>query len=347
MTECEFVDLMSTPRVEGVKKLFIFLIVMTATTVSAHHSEAAYDADSVAAFQGTVTEFSWRNPHAYIKVETTNADGTQTEWLVETGATPLLVRSGWTPESLVPGDRVSVRGSPARDGRPNALLLSMEKADGSVLAQSIAYAVATGSTSDLSGVWKGSRTTFESFAEQLLNRRLTEKAAEAQAQFDLYSENPAAACVAEPTPTIVALTGVFLTEIELGEDVIMMRNERFDVERTVYMDGRGHPQSTERTVQGHSVGSWEGGGTLVVDTTHFADHKNPTMDGVPSGAQKHVVERYTLNDDGTGLTVGIFMEDPEYMVEAFNVTFDWTYRPDLRLLRFDCDLEVARRYTRQ
>ena len=38
----------------------------------AHHSEAAYDAESVAAFQGTVTEFAWRNPHAYILVDRLN-----------------------------------------------------------------------------------------------------------------------------------------------------------------------------------------------------------------------------------------------------------------------------------
>ena len=66
----------------------------------AHHSETGYDADSVAAFQGTVTEFAWRNPHAYIIVETENPDGTRTEWRVETGATPLLIRSGWTPEAF-------------------------------------------------------------------------------------------------------------------------------------------------------------------------------------------------------------------------------------------------------
>jgi hypothetical protein len=47
------------------------------------------------------------------------------------------------------------------------------------------------------------------------------------------------------------------------------------------------------TQRGHSIGWWEGN-TLVVDTTHFAFHRSSSLDGVPSGAQKHVVERYTL-----------------------------------------------------
>ena len=325
------------------KANFVAASLLSLSAVSlAHHSEAPYDADSVAAFQGTVTEFTWRNPHAYIMVETTNPDGTSTEWRVETGATPLLVRSGWTPESLLPGDRVSVRGSPARDGRPEALLLSLEKTDGTILEQTLADSSATGRASDLSGVWKGTLASLDSLFEQW-SWPLTDKGRAAQEQFDLFSDNPAAACIGEPTPLTVVLTAVFLTEIELGEDAVVIRNERFDSERTVFMDGRGHPENTERTLQGHSIGSWDGD-VLVVDTTHFADHRNPYTDGVPSGAEKHVIERYRLNDEGTGLTVEFVLEDPEYLSEPISGALDWIYRPDLELLRYDCDRDVASQY---
>ncbi|MDH3420405.1 MAG: DUF6152 family protein, partial [Gammaproteobacteria bacterium] len=40
-----------------------------------HHSEAGYDANSVAAFEGTVTHYGWRNPHVYITVEATDESG--------------------------------------------------------------------------------------------------------------------------------------------------------------------------------------------------------------------------------------------------------------------------------
>lgn len=329
----------------NVKAITLGLVLLSISNVTlAHHSEASYDAESVAAFQGTVTEFAWRNPHAYIMVETTTPEGTRIEWRVETGATPLLVRSGWTRESLTPGDRVSVRGSPARDGRREALLLTLEKADGTVLEQTIADSSATGSTADLAGVWKGTLASSERLFQQ--SWHLTEKGVLAQEQFDIFTENPAAACIGEPTPAIVLLTNAFLTEIELDEDVIMIRNERFDAERTIFMDGRGHPDEIERTIQGHSIGSWDGD-VLVVDTTNFADHRNPLLMGVPSGAQKHVVERYQLNEEGTGLQVDFILEDPEYFAEPFSGSLDWVYRPDLELLRYDCDQEVASRYAEQ
>ena len=41
----------------------------------AHHSEAAYNHDTVATIQGTVDRVTWRNPHVYIYVNTTNEAG--------------------------------------------------------------------------------------------------------------------------------------------------------------------------------------------------------------------------------------------------------------------------------
>ena len=47
----------------------IMMLVLT-TTVSAHHSDAGLDVDSILAFEGTVTEFGFRNPHVYVDMET-------------------------------------------------------------------------------------------------------------------------------------------------------------------------------------------------------------------------------------------------------------------------------------
>lgn len=71
-------------------------------TALSHHSEAAFDTGTVIAFEGTVRRFVWRNPHVYIYVETIDTDGRSIEWEIETGATPILMRSGWTPDSLRP-----------------------------------------------------------------------------------------------------------------------------------------------------------------------------------------------------------------------------------------------------
>ena len=117
----------------------------------------------------------------------------------------------------------------------------------------------------------------------------------------------------------------------------------FDDERIVYMDGREHPETTERTHAGHSIGWWEDD-VLVVDTRHLADHRSPYQTGVPSGAQKHVVERYRLTEDGTRIVVEFMLEDPEYLVEPMSHSRELIYSPHMEMSPFDCDSGAARRF---
>jgi len=123
----------------------------------------------------------------------------------------------------------------------------------------------------------------------------------------------------------------------------MIRSQYFDQERTVYMDGRGHPPADERTHEGHSIGWWESG-VLVVDTTNFADDRSPYQNGVPSGAQKHVLERYRLREGGSRMTAQFVLEDPEFIVGSMTHTRDLRYSPHIVMAPFDCDLEATRRY---
>ncbi|NNC64401.1 MAG: hypothetical protein HKN84_06420, partial [Gammaproteobacteria bacterium] len=108
--------------------------LVVASIASAHHSALIFNRDVVVAFEGTVTNFGWANPHVYIHVETTDDAGEVVEWEFETDATPILSRSGWSRDSLAPGDTVLVRGNPDKSGRAHALLVSLTKEDGEVLA---------------------------------------------------------------------------------------------------------------------------------------------------------------------------------------------------------------------
>ena len=54
---------------------------------------------------------------------------------------------------------------------------------------------------------------------------------------------------------------------------------------------------------------------------------------------------HTLNDDGRGLTLEVFLEDPEYLCDGFSGTLNWDYTPDFENCRYDCDPEVATRFT--
>ena len=97
---------------------------------------------------------------------------------------------------------------------------------------------------------------------------------------------------------------------------------------------------------------WREGDVLVVDTNLFADHTLGSYLGsgrnelreLPSGPQKHVVERYQLGEDGTRLVIDSVLEDPEYLAEPVTMSMEWDYAPNLPLLRFGCEPEQARRY---
>jgi hypothetical protein len=83
----------------------------------AHHSFAVYDKTKVITLKGDVKAFQWTNPHCVIWfVVKPEGGGAPQEWGVETTSPGVLTRSGWTRNSLKPGDHVAVEFSPLRDG---------------------------------------------------------------------------------------------------------------------------------------------------------------------------------------------------------------------------------------
>jgi hypothetical protein len=132
-------------------------------------------------------------------------------------------------------------------------------------------------------------------------------------------------------------------EINEEEQIIVFQSEWFDERRTIYMDGRGRPEDSERFVTGHSTGRWEED-TLVVDTTNFTDHRSPYQIGVPSGKQKHVVEKYRLTEDGTRIEMEFMLEDPEYIAEPMSHSRELMYSPHLKMYQFNCDLGSTSRF---
>ncbi len=318
----------------------VALLLTLAAPVWAHHSEAGFDKTTIAAFEGVVTGFDWRNPHVYVLVETTEADGQPVQWRVETSSTPILSRRGWNSDSLRPGDSVLVRGHPERGtGRNYALLLALQKDDGTILTAAPLSSQSNAKAAGLSGIWKPDAATVADFHERVSSLPLTEKGTTARDSFYYYSDSPVAQCIAHPAPWVFN-SELYVNEIDVGEDVVILHSEYFGVRRTVYMDGRGHPEDAARTLQGHSIGRWEGD-TLVVDTRLFADHRIGNGPGIPSGAQRHVIERLTLSEDGTRIIYDMFVEDPEYLVEPLSARVEWLYMPDLQRYGYDCDPEVS------
>jgi hypothetical protein len=348
-------------RIMGHCIMFATIGFLFVPSARGHHSEAGLDTESLITIEGTITEYEWRNPHIYFGVETTSERGERVEWVVQTSPIASAMRRGWTSDSLAIGERVLVEAHPATDGRPYALLYSIEKEGGIVLGTAARpgsdYAPeprVTASTSTLEGIWMANRAElvsypggFDGFFKAHL--RLTAAGAAAQAAYDpLSDENPESRCIGRPTPAMIVSSDLFPMEIEINEDeeIIMIRSGFWDEERTVHMDGRAHPGPDERFPSGHSIGRWDGG-TLIVDTTNFTDHRSPYQIGVPSGARKHVVERYRLNPEGTRIVLEFVLEDSQYLTEPLTHTRELLYSPHLEMPRYDCDPESTSRFLRQ
>jgi len=327
---------------------------------AAHHSDAGIDMESTVTLAGTVTEFHWRNPHVYFMVEAENERGEASEWAVQMGSTITTARTGWSRNYLQPGDQVVVHAHPAVNGRPYGILASIDKegaAPTSLVAPGSSETLVpppddgTARSDSLQGTWLADRSKlvaypggFDGYFNAEL--KLTPQGAAAKAAYDpLSPENPEAQCIGRPTPAMIVSSQLYPIRIDIDEaaQLVELRTEFWDELRTVYMDGRSHSASGARTLSGHSIGWWEEG-VLVVDTRGFADHRSPYQIGVPSGAQKHVVERYRLADDGTRIFVEFTLEDPEFIAEPLSHSRELLYAPDMTIERFDCDPDSTRRF---
>jgi hypothetical protein len=93
-----------------------------------------YETEKTVTVSGTVEEFAYVNPHAWLYVVVTDDMGEETLWGFEAEAPSALMRAGIKNNALQPGDLVTVTARPRRDGRRAGAWVSVRKADGTVLA---------------------------------------------------------------------------------------------------------------------------------------------------------------------------------------------------------------------
>jgi hypothetical protein len=120
----------------------------------------------------------------------------------------------------------------------------------------------------------------------------------------------------------------------LGEN-LLFEYEEWSLLRTVYMDGRDHPQYQSPSLLGHSIGRVEGG-TLIIETARVTADR--VSDGTQAGhsGQLTGVERYTVRDNPRRLELELTVEDPVTFTDPYVVTKTWLYTPDVKLLQDSC-----------
>jgi len=119
-------------KVLPLKWAVVATLVMSTAAV-AHHSFAMFDRAKIVVLKGTVTSFQWTNPHAWIEIDVPDAGGKARSWGVELNSPNNLTRQGWKRTAVKPGDKVTIRVNPLRNGSPGGLFLDIVLPDGKVL----------------------------------------------------------------------------------------------------------------------------------------------------------------------------------------------------------------------
>ena len=109
------------------------MAVAVSLPAAAHHSFAMFDMQKDVTVVGTVTEFRWTNPHSFMHMDVSDAQGSVVNWAIEMTSPNNLVHGGWRRSSLKPGDKVTVTYHPLLNGKPGGSLAKVVLGNGTVL----------------------------------------------------------------------------------------------------------------------------------------------------------------------------------------------------------------------
>ncbi len=361
-------------------------------TASAHHGIINFDLNREVQVSGTVARVRFVNPHSWLYVEATTADGRVESWKCELRGATVLRRSGWTPEMFATGTRLTITGAPDRfepntcylgtivfgdgtridrygqitrpdaaaaprearalrlpNGQPNIsgewageqrVLSDPRGISGAFLPLSVAKKLEPGAVPEGAQAFPGTRGTAASKAENPVDeywnkrpsiRPLTEAGARAMEGFDGAStDNPRLRC--EPTNILFDWTfEADVNRIAQEDNRVRMFYGSMGLERTIHLNLSEHPRDLVPSRAGHSIGRWEDD-VLVVDTTGFEPGILSADGRLPHGERLHVIERFTLEQEGRALRRRWVAEDPQYFEGQYtgsDVVFvsDVAYQP--------------------
>jgi hypothetical protein len=112
--------------------VLLLTLVSAAAPLSAHH-QWPVSRDRLVTVKGTVTEFTWSNPHPMMTVEVRANSGQTEKWLIGGPAITRMQANGWTRTTVKAGDVITGTGYQFADGQKIIRLESVVLADGKTI----------------------------------------------------------------------------------------------------------------------------------------------------------------------------------------------------------------------
>jgi hypothetical protein len=168
---------------------------------------------------------------------------------------------------------------------------------------------------------------------EVIASRLTDSGRAIAAAFNL-ADDPAIQC--ERFGTFRTVLHSDPIEFEAHDGYIVIKGEDLTVDRTVYMDGRSHPNDSAKTPAGHSIG-WYEDGALVVETVGVTASLVDDQLALHSSDQARSIERYSVSADGRQLNTEFTLYDPVMLSAPLTIMRPRVLTPDVELDRRPCE----------
>ncbi|MFL2546636.1 MAG: DUF6152 family protein [Candidatus Rariloculaceae bacterium] len=302
----------------------------------AHHGAAAhFDPNDVVTLNGVITELQFVNPHSFVHIDVSDPNGEVTSWRCELSGTSQLLRRGWTPETLAPGQSIELVGERARREANSCAMLTIAFTDGKVIeageaieGAAIPQAVASSEVAarrskylangqpNFAGSWVAQ--TGNATGGAVTNGAPVPTAAgvAASERFDFRFDNPVIRC---ESGNIIAdwYRQSHVNEIEQDDNRITLRYGYLDLVRTIHLDVVEHPDIAVPSVVGHSIGHWDGD-VLVVDTLGFQELALHPRQEIMLSSQARIEERFFYDDATRTLVRDYTIFDPQYLEQPYS-----------------------------
>ena len=324
----------------------------------AHHSFAAtFDVEKHLVVEGVVTEFLFKNPHLLVYLDSTDSEGSVTNWMAEGDAATRYRHAGWDKDALMPGDLIRISGSSTHDGSPMIWIEEiaiLHAGTGQVMStinhRNVAIPIVTETTDakietipmtlgsgepNLTGAWVENRATSAKppWANDppLPYNRLGEAL---QASWDAAND-PQIFCQPAGLVRKAGFTPHPLA-IEQFPDRVVFTYEEYSGERVVYLNEQNH-RSDEPSPMGDSVARYLDN-KLIIETTNLI--ANPTsLLGNYYSDQARVTETYYRDDNpqyGSQITTITTVEDPKYLTAPWTIRRTKLYSEGYQLTETEC-----------